>query len=107
MFDQLIFVAIAGAIIIAILALIKVMIDFPGFGDWCMRFIHKKTENKNEDKEGIEEDVKVTDSDPEVVSLSLPKFILTGDEGEKVALRLSRTQTMSRTSTDPEICKRR
>ena len=27
--------------------------------------------------------------------------------GEKVDLRLSRSQTMSRTSTDPEICKRR
>lgn len=106
MFDQLIYVAIAGAIIIAILALIKVMIDYPGFGDWCMRFVHKKTESKNE-KEGIEDGVKVTDGDPEVVNLSLPKLILTGDGGEKVDLRFGRSPTMSRTSTDPEICKRR
>lgn len=106
MFDQLIYVAIAGAIIIAILALIKVMIDYPGFGDWCMRFVHKKTESKNE-KEGIEDGVKVTDGDPEVVNLSLPKLILTGDGGEKVDLRFGRSPNMSRTSTDPEICKRR
>ena len=30
MFDQLIYVAIAGAIVVAILALLKVMIDYPG-----------------------------------------------------------------------------
>ena len=62
MFDQLIFVAIVGVIIFAILALLKVMIDYPGFGTWCMRIIHKNTaEKQGKENEGIEEKLDTED----------------------------------------------
>lgn len=99
MFDQLIFVTMAGAIVIAILALIKVMIDYPGFGDWCMRAIHKKTADKTaamEEGEAFEE-VLVDDDKVEAVT---EKSV---DKIDPAILRV----TMSRTNTDPELCKRR
>ena len=104
MFDQLIFVTMAGAIVIAILALIKVMIDYPGFGDWCMRAIHKKTAAKEaaeavEEGESFEEIVLVGDDKVEAVKTSEK----TVDKIDPAILRV----TMSRTNTDPELCKRR
>ena len=106
MFDQLIFVTMAGAIIIAILALIKVMIDYPGVGDWCMRAIHKKTAAKEavdvavEEGERFEEIVLVDDDKVEAVK--------TGEKTvDKIDPAVVRAVTMSRTNTDPELCKRR
>ena len=105
MFDQLIFVTMAGAIVIAILALIKVMIDYPGFGDWCMRAIHQKTAAKEiafavEEGESFEEIVLVDDAKVEAVK-NVEKTV------DKIDPAILRTVTMSRTNTDPELCKRR
>lgn len=100
MFDQLIFVCMAGALVIAILALIKVMIDYPGFGDWCMRIIHKKTAVKS-DQETNEMKFEEIIVDVEAAESSSREMKV--DSVESVGGVL----TMSRTSTDPEICKRR
>jgi len=104
MFDQLIYAAIAGTIVIAILALIKVMIDYPGMGDMCMRFIHKKTAGKSEAKKtGIEEvivdDEKNIELEQESFDISLLKLPIEKVDPEGTS--------MSRISTDPEICKKR
>ena len=89
---------------IAILALIKVMIDYPGMGDMCMRFIHKKTAGKSEAKKtGIEEvivdDEKNIELEQESFDISLLKLPIEKVDPEGTS--------MSRISTDPEICKKR
>ena len=101
MFDQLIFVTMAGAIVIAILALIKVMIDYPGFGDWCMRSIHKKTAVK---EAGVEDGVMFEE---EVLVDNRVEAVKTAETRVDSKIDPAIVRTMSRNNTDPELCKRR
>ena len=79
------------------------MIDYPGMGDMCMRFIHKKTAGKSETKKtGIEEvivDGENIELEQESLDISLLKLPIEKIDPEGTS--------MSRISTDPEICKKR
>ena len=105
MLDLLVFGAIAAAIVVAILALLKVMIEYPGMGDWCWRFIHKKTE-KNSKISGIEdsfEEIIVHDKAGARNHLNSTKLS---------ELRCEKTEptsskSVSRTSTETEMFRRR
>ena len=103
MLDLLVFAAIAAAIVVAILALLKVMIEYPGMGDLCLRFIHKKTE-KNSKISGSEE------SFEEIIVHDKARNHLNSTKLSE--LRCEKTEptsskSVSRTSTDTEVFKRR
>ena len=101
MLDLLVFAAIAAAIVVAILALLKVMIEYPGMGDWCLRFIHRKTE-KNSKISGSE------DSFEEIIVHDRNNL----NSNKQSELRCEKTEptsskSVSRTSTETEVFKRR
>ena len=103
MLDLLVFGAIAAAIVVAILALLKVMIEYPGMGDWCWRFIHKKTE-KNSKISGLE------DSFEEIIVHDKARNHLNSTKLSE--LRCEKTEptsskSVSRTSTETEMFRRR
>ena len=98
MLDLLVFAAIAAAIVVAILALLKVMIEFPGMGDWCLRFIHKKTD-KNSKISGK------GDSLEEIIVHDTGRNQLSELRREKTEPTSSKS--VSRTSTETEVFKRR
>ena len=103
MLDLLVFAAIAAAIVVAILALLKVMIEYPGMGDWCLRFIHRKTE-KNSKISGSEENFE------EIIVHDAARNHLNSTKLSE--LRCEKTEptsskSVSRTSTETEVFKRR
>lgn len=102
MFDHMIFGAGLAAILVLILALLKLAIEYPGCFSWCMRSVHRKTEKHSGEEmshRGHHED----SLDPEDLHLSVSKLSKRG----KVESRGRSEGTMSRTATDPEIAKRR
>ena len=98
MLDLLVFAAIAAAIVVAILALLKVMIEFPGMGDWCLRFIHKKTDKNSKISEN-------EDSFEEIIVHDKGRNQLSELRCEKTEPTSSKS--VSRTSTETEVFKRR
>ena len=105
MLDLLVFGAIAAAIVVAILALLKVMIEYPGMGDWCLRFIHKKTE-KNSKISGIEdsfEEIIVHDKAGARNHNNSTKLSELGCEKTEP----TSSKSVSRTSTETEMFRRR
>ena len=92
------FAAIAAAVVVAILALLKVLIEFPGMGEWCLRSIHKKTETSSKNCESSED-------------ISFGEIIIHDgllDHSKKCERNDPRaSKSVSRTSTETEMFKRR
>ena len=73
MFDHMIFGAGLAAILVLILALLKLAIEYPGCFSWCMRSVHRKTEKHSGEEmshRGHHED----SLDPEDLHLSVSKL---------------------------------
>ena len=100
MLDLLAFAAIAAGVVVAILALLKVMIEFPGVGDWCVRFIHKKTDKTSGSGEGSEDN-----SFQEIIIQDTGLNHVTSTRCEKTDPTSSKS--VSRTSTETEMFRRR
>ena len=94
------FAAIAAAIVVAILALLKVMIEYPGMGDLCLRFIHKKTEKNSKISEDSLEEIIVHDKGRNHFN-STKLSELRSEKTEPTS------KSVSRTSTETEMFKRR
>jgi len=99
MLDLLVFAAVAAAVVVAILALLKVMIEFPGMGDWCLKSIHKRTEKNSKSCESRE------NSFEEIIIHDTGLDHLISTRGEKTDPTSSKS--VSRTSTETEMFKRR
>ena len=100
MLDLLAFAAIAAGVVVAILAMLKVMIEFPGVGDWCVRFIHKKTDKTSGGGEGSEDN-----SFQEIIIHDAGLNHVTSTRCEKTDPTSSKS--VSRTSTETEMFRRR
>jgi len=102
MFDHMIFGAVLAAILVVILALLKLAIEYPGVFSWCMRSVHKRTERHSggENDDSTDED----SPDPEHLHLSMSKL---SRRGSRLVSGCRSQGSMSRTATDPEIAKRR
>lgn len=100
MLDLLAFAAIAAAVVVAILAMLKVMIEFPGMGDWCLRVIHKKTGKKNEVSVAGEDN-----SLEEIIIHDVGLNHVASTRCEKTDPTSSKS--VSRTSTETEMFRRR
>ena len=99
MLDLLVFAAVAAAVVVTILALLKVMIEFPGMGDWCLKSIHKRTEKNSKSCESRE------NSFEEIIIHDTGLDHLISTRGEKTDPTSSKS--VSRTSTETEMFKRR